>query len=46
MMMKIRMITIFVFVFIVVLTAGWWVVEEESSGIGDPAEQQAPTNQI
>ena len=43
--MKIQLITMFVFVFIVVFDSRL-VVEEESSGIGDPAEQQAPTNQI
>ena len=44
-MMKIQMITMFVFVFIVVFDSRL-VVEEESSGIGDPTEQPAPTDQI
>ena len=43
--MKIQLITMFVFVFIVVFDSKL-VVVEESSGIVDPAEQQAPTNQI
>jgi len=37
--------TMFVFVFKVVFDSKL-VVEEKSSGIVDPAEQQAPTNQI
>ena len=45
MRMKIQLITMFVFVFIVVFDSRL-VFEEKSSGIGDPAEQQAPTNQI